>query len=155
MIGGEQGGMRQSLIISSYGSLSFSLGLFRRPIDGVEHGLHLGKDRFRAGAAIDFAHQILNVVVLNDGQRIVEEGVEALLQRFEVVVGAAASLGATLQAALDANVFRAVEHENELQIGFVLHLFGPAVEIVLVARETVDEEFILAGFLVENNKNII
>lgn len=89
--------------------------------------------------------------MLDDGHRVVDVGVEALLQTFQVVVGAAAAL-ASLQAPLDALVLGALEEQHEQQLDLVGHLAVPALQVVLVAGEPIDQELIVAGGLRGNVK---
>ena len=96
----------------------------------------------RAGG-VNLPHEVQLPEVVNDGHRRVDVGVEALLERLLVVVGAARPGGAPAQAALDARLLVAVEEEDEALLDLVAHGGVPALQVVLVAGEAVDEEVVL------------
>ena len=52
--------------------------------------------------------------------------------------------GAPVQAALDASLLVAVEEEDEEDARLVPHLAAPGRQVVVVAREPVDEEVLAA-----------
>ena len=92
---------------------------------------------------VDLPHQVQLPEVVDDGHRRVDVGVEALLERLLVVVGAARPGGAPAQAPLDARLLVAVEEEDEALLDLVAHGGVPALQVVLVAGEAVDEEVVL------------
>jgi hypothetical protein len=71
---------------------------------------------------------------------------ETLLQALQIVIRSTTALAA-LQAALNAQIFGTVEEEHKIQNHLLGHLSSPAIEIVLVTWEAVNEEFVHAGFL--------
>lgn len=75
------------------------------------------------------------------------EHIEALFQRFNVIIGSARI---ATQATFDAYGLGALEEQHKFQINLFLHLFDPALEIVLIARETVDKEFTFVCVRLQN-----
>lgn len=108
--------------------------------------LHIGKDQIRRALAVDLLDQVLRLVVVDDGQGVVDEGLEPLLQTLLVVVGPVAAQ-ATPQAPLHAHLLLAAQHQHELQVHLRLHLLVPPVQVVLVPRESVDQEVVLLRVL--------
>lgn len=97
--------------------------------------------------AIDLPYQILTIIIINNGHWIVIEHIEALFQRFNVIIGSARI---ATQATFDAYGLSALEEQHKFQINLFLHLFDPALEIVLIARETVDKEFTFVCVRLQN-----
>lgn len=92
--------------------------------------------------------------MLDDGHRVVDVGVEALLQALQIVVRAATAL-APLQAPLHALILGALEEQHEQQLDLVGHLAVPALQVVLVPGETVDQELVVAGGLWNEESSLI
>lgn len=115
-------------------------------LDVRERTPHLVKHLVRSGHGVDRLDQILRPVVIHDGHRVVDVRVEALLQTLRVVVRAAAAFAA-LQTPGDALLLGALEEQHEQQAHLVAHLAVPALQVVLVAREPVDQELVVAGGL--------
>lgn len=92
----------------------------------------------------DFAERS---IMVDDGHRVVHVSVEALLQAFEVVIGAAAARLSTFQTPLNALVRRTLEEKDEEKVDLLRHLPLPALQVVFVAREAIDEEFVVASLL--------
>ena len=80
---------------------------------------------------------------IDDRHRRVDVGVEALLERLLVVVGAARTGGAPAEAPLHAGLLVAVKEEDKLLVDLVPHGLVPPLEVVLVPGEAVDEEVVL------------
>ena len=113
----------------------------------LEMLLDLFEHLFGRLGGVDLNHLAVLAEVLDDGHGGVEVGVEPLLQRLEVVVGAAGAGGAAVQAPLDARLLVAHEEQDKVEVGLVPHLLVPAAQVVLVAREAVDEELVRAGLV--------
>lgn len=94
---------------------------------------------FDGAIGVDASNESIVLIDLDDGHRLVEIGVDAFRHRRSIVVGAPRRLSTT-QAAFDALLLGTLEVEHEHEIHLALHLLRPALEIVLVAREAVDEK---------------
>lgn len=113
----------------------------------TEHILDIFKYLFRGRLCIDLADKPHLLIVLYNRQGVVEVRVEPLLEAVEVVVRSPAAGGAAAQAALDAQLLRALEEQDEQELGLVGHDALPAVQVVLVAREAVHQEALPARLL--------
>jgi hypothetical protein len=86
-------------------------------------------------------------VVVDDRHRVVHVSIEALLEALHVVVSSTASRLTSLDAPLDAFVFGALEEQDEEEVHLLGHLSLPALQVVLVARKAIDQEFVVSSFL--------
>lgn len=112
----------------------------------IEELLHFLKDHIRRPLSIDLLDQILLLVMVDDGQGVVDERLEAFLQTLLIVIGPVAAQ-ATFQAALYAHLLRTAQHKHELQVHLLRHLLMPSVQVVLVPWESVDQEVVLVRVL--------
>lgn len=88
-------------------------------------------------------HQVLLFEMLNDWHGRVHVGDEAFLQRLVVVVTPARSGRSSSQTPFQAHLFTAVEKYNKFKVDLVSHGCSPAGQIVLVAREPVNQKVML------------
>ena len=96
--------------------------------------------------AVDILDQVFGPIILNDGHCGGQVGVEPLLQGLQVVVGSARTCGAPIQTPFHAGLLIAFEEQDELDVGLAVANFPlPALKVVLVSRESVDEEVVLWG----------
>jgi hypothetical protein len=86
-------------------------------------------------------------VVIDDRHSVIHVSIEALLKAVHVVIGSAASSLPSLDAPLDAFVFRALEEQDEQEVHFLGHLSLPPLEVVFVTRKAIDKEFVVSTFL--------
>jgi len=93
---------------------------------------------------VDASHHVHFLKVLYHGQCRLIVSIDALHERLFVVVAATGRLAA-IQASLNSNFIGALEEEHESDVSAFAHLSRPAVEIVLVARKSVDKERVLAA----------
>jgi len=108
----------------------------------------VGKNVFFGSVGVDLTDQPQFPELLDDGHGVLEVGDEALAQRLLVIVRSSGTGGSSLQTPVDAHLLVAVEEEDAGDGGLVpAHLGVPAVQVVLVAREPVDQEVSLAGLL--------
>lgn len=87
-------------------------------VEAIEDSFHLFKHFawFRRG--IDCFYQTFLLIVAHNRHRIVDVCVEALFERFNVIVRTTATL-ASLQASLNALILGALEEEHEQQLNLV------------------------------------
>jgi len=107
---------------------------------GQEYPLHLAENRIRIRTGVDPFHLAGALEELDDGQRVVVVGGDALLEALHVVVRPPGATLSPSQAPLDAHILGAVEEEHELHVHLLGHLAIPAVQIILIPGEAVDEE---------------
>lgn len=91
--------------------------------------------------------QVLLVVVLHNWKCVIRVSLKPLAEALDVVVRAATARLASVEASLHTDLLGAFEKEDELQVDAVRHLAVPAVQVVLVAREAVDQEVTLPARL--------
>lgn len=85
--------------------------------------------------------------MVDDWHRVIHVSVEPLFKALKVVVSSATSSLSSLQTPLNALVRRTFKEKNKKEVDLVRHLFLPALQVVFVAGEAIDEEFIVASFL--------
>lgn len=85
--------------------------------------------------------------MVDDRHCVVHVSVEAFLQTVHVVVSSAAASLSSLDASLDALVLGTLEEKHEEEVNLLGHLSLPALQVVLVSREAVDKEFVVARLL--------
>ena len=80
--------------------------------------------------------------MLDDGHGCLLVSDEPFLQTLLVIVRPATTSLASLQTTRRADLLAALEEEDTLQVHLLAHLLVPALEVVLVPGEAVDEEII-------------
>mmetsp|Transcript_20056 Transcript_20056/g.62053 ORF Transcript_20056/g.62053 Transcript_20056/m.62053 type:complete len:206 (+) Transcript_20056:88-705(+) len=110
----------------------------------------VGEDEVGARGGVDGVALADGLEVVDDGHGGVEVGLEAFLDGLGVVVGAdglagAGGGGGALEDAFLHDGLGGVEIEQKLDVGAVGHVVVPALEVVEVPREAVDEEVALPG----------
>ena len=68
---------------------------------------------------------------------------KSLLQTLFIVVRPTTTSSTSAQTPCSADLLAAVEEQDALQVHFLSHLLGPALQIVLVPREPVNQEVVL------------
>ena len=86
--------------------------------------------------------QVLLLVVIDDGHGCLLVSDEPFLQTLLVIVRPPTARLASLQTTSRADLLAALEEQDALQIDFLPHLLIPALQIVLVPWEAVDEEIV-------------
>ena len=80
--------------------------------------------------------------MLDDGHGCLLVGHEPFLQTLLVIIRPSTARLSSLQTARRADLLAALEEQDALQIDFFSHLLIPALQIVLVPWEAVDEEIV-------------
>ena len=80
--------------------------------------------------------------MLDDGHGCLLVGDEPFLQTLLVIIRPPAARLSSLQTTRRADLLAALEEEDTLQVHLLAHLLVPALEVVLVPGEAVDEEII-------------
>ncbi len=112
----------------------------------LEDTLKLSKDLINRLEAINLAHFTLLVVKFDDRHRLVLKGSKALAKGLDIVIISTASLGALLNA-VNHGVLISIKEDAEGHINRGAKDTVPAVEVVLIAREPVDQKALLVPSL--------
>lgn len=124
------------------------LSFNKRSVDSFEYivGTFIGIDWFNfteSSVMVDYRHCVVHI------------SVESLFEALHVVVSSAAASLSTLKASPDAFLLRALEKEYKQEAHLLGHLSRPALQVVFVARKSINQEFVVASFLQKlRNKSI-
>jgi len=87
--------------------------------------------------SVNCMKQIEFVIVLNYGQSLAVIGLYSFSKALIIIVRSTLT---STETSIHANVFWTGQEENKMNKSLVAHLLLPAIEIVLIPREAIDEE---------------